>query len=369
MSVKKKPDLKSVKTLPRAVKTQAESQHDKLVGPFESSQSMIKTWRRCRYKYGKRFVDLLELRKPKLQLIRGTMIGKCIDLITKARCHPKLKIDWRTALDPYRKEFGRMFQEEQELYGDPIGEVERIVGRYERLYATDGLTYLAPDQEEPFELPVRVDLSPGIVFTGHIDKMPRDKQGRVWDMDHKSHKKIPEPEDRLHDLQQVLYQWAAPQSGYPKLAGVMWDYIRTKPPAVPELLKKGGLSQRQNIDTDHETYMAAIRENKLDPHNYAEILNRLKPRGLIDFYQRVSLPSPNKEMVNKIVADAQSSSIEMKRSGGYDRTRTLDWTCKTCEFRSLCQAELRGVDADFILKSEYQRQKDPRHIHLLEEDV
>jgi hypothetical protein len=47
----------------------------------------------------------------------------------------------------------------------------------------------------------------------------------------------------------------------------------------------------------------------------------------------------------------------------------MDWTCKTCEFRSLCQAELRGVDADFIRKSEFQRQKDPRHIHLLEEDI
>jgi hypothetical protein len=330
---------------------------------------MIKTWRRCRNKYYYRFVELLELKRPKLQLIRGTMIGKCLDMIALARIDKKTP-KWQLALEPYRKEYGRMFAEEQEMYGDPIGEVERIVGRYERLYAKDGLTYLsAGGGMDPFELPVRVDLSPGIIFRGHLDKMPEDKQGRTWDMDHKSHKKIPEPEDRLHDLQQVLYQWAAPRSGYPKLAGVIWDYIRTKPPSIPEILKRGGLSQRQNIDTDHETYMFEIVKNGLNPRDYAETLNRLKPRGLIDFYQRVQLPNPNKQTIEIVVRDAQASSIEMKRSGGHDRTRMMDWTCKTCEFRSLCQAELRGVDADFIRKSEFQRQKDPRHIHLLEEDI
>lgn len=365
--------LEVVKTRPSEItQKEALSLHDKATAPFETSQSMIKTWRRCRNKYYYRFVELLELRRPKLQLIRGTMIGKCLDLIALHRNDKKTPA-WQTALKPYRKEYGRLFAEEQEMYGDPIGEVERIVERYERIYAKDGFTYLAPTfrtgRKDPFELPVRVDISPGIIFTGHLDKMPEDKQGRVWDMDHKSHKRIPEPEDRLNDLQQVLYQWAGPQSGYPKLAGVIWDYIRTKAPAVPELLKKGGLTRRQNIDTDHETYLSAIVSHDLKPQDYAEELNRLKPRGYIDFYQRVQLPNPNKEMVNRVVADAQASSIEMKRSGGHDRTRSLDWTCKSCEYRSLCQAELRGVDAEFIRKSEFQRQKDPRHIHLLEEDI
>ncbi len=328
---------------------------------------MIKTWRRCRNKYGYRFVELIELRRPKLQLVRGTMIGKCLDILAHNRVAKK-KLNWRDALKPFRDEYEKMFAAEQEMYGDPIGEAERIVARYEQIYANDGLKY-ETQGGNPFELPVRVDLGQGIVFTGHIDKMPRDKQGRVWDMDHKTHKKIPDPEDRFHDLQQLMYMWAMPLSGYPKPSGVIWDYIRTKPPAIPEQLKKGGLTQRQNIDTDFDTYMAEIQRYKLSPRDYSEILNKLKLRGHSDFYQRVFLPTPNDPTIKTVVEDAKRTSLEMRALGGIDRTRTMDWTCKTCEYKSICQAELRGLDPEFIRKSEYQQQKDPRHIHLMEEDI
>src|SRR5690606_6492214 len=160
-----------------------------------------------------------------------------------------------------------------------------IVSRYELIYANDGFTYQVGKDGLPYELKVEVDIAPGIVFTGHIDKMPMDKQGRIWDLDHKSHKRIPDADARYHDIQQVFYQWAAPLSGYAKLSGVVWDYIRTKPPTIPEWLKRGGLSQRQNMDTDFETYMAEVQRHNLDPADYAETPNRLKARGHIDFYQ------------------------------------------------------------------------------------
>jgi len=67
------------------------------------------------------------------------------------------------------------------------------------------------------------------------------------------------------------------------------------------------------------------------------------------------------------VAEAIQSAVEMKAIGGVSRIRTIDRTCKQCDYLSLCQAELRGLDADFIRKSEYQPNKAPRHIHLLKE--
>jgi len=214
---------------------------------------------------------------------------------------------------------------------------------------------------------VRVDIAPGIVFTGHIDKMPIDKHGRVWNMDHKSHKKIPDPEDRFADLQQVFYMWAMPLSGYPKPSGVIWDYLRTKPPAIPEQLKNGGLSQRQNIDTDYDTYLSEVKRLKLKEKDYP-ILKELKVRGSMDFYQRVQLPMPGKAMVENAVADIQASAVRMKQHGGVRPVRSMDRTCKSCNFYSLCQAEFRGLDASHIRKTEYQIQKDPRHVHLVTED-
>lgn len=334
--------------------------------PLTISQSVIKTWRRCHAKYGYKYRQLLERKKPKLQLIRGTMIGKCLDAQALQRVAKKAPA-WQKALDPYRKQFARMFASEREYYGDPIAEVERICARYERIYEADGFTYLLGKDKKPFELKLEIDLIPGVVFTGSIDKMPRDEHGRVWDLDHKSHKRIPDAEARFSDLQQVFYCWAAPQSGYPKLAGVIWDYLRTKAPAIPEQLKNGGLSQRQNIDTDYDTYLGEIQRLKLNPKDYSEILGKLKAEGHSQFYLRVPLPTPSKDLIKNVVADAKATAKEIKTNGG-DMTRSMDFTCKGCEFYSLCQAEFRGLDAKYIRKTEYQLQKEVRHDHSQEED-
>lgn len=348
--------------------------------PFEVSQSTIRSWRRCHAQYDYRYVQLLERKKPIVQLIRGTMLGLCFDALAVAhgsKKSPPAKALITAVLAPYAKQYGKLFNEEKEYYGDIIGEVDRIANKYASIYADDGFTYLTPptimgDGEEhigmPFELPVRVELAKGIVFTGHIDKMPKDKHGRVWDLDHKSHKNIPGPEDRFSDLQQVFYQWAMPLSGYPKPTGVIWDYVRTKPPTVPEELKKGGLTKRQNLDTDYETYLAEVTRLKLNPKDYQEILKPLKERGHMDFFQRVLLPSPNKDLVKNVVEDAITSAKEMYEKGGVSKVRTVTRECKGCEFYALCSAEFRGLDADFIRKTEYQTQKDPRHIHIKRED-
>ena len=350
---------KKAKAVPQALQKAGE--------PLEVSQSTIKTWRRCRAKYNYRYVQLIERKRPVLQLIRGTMIGKCLDAIALHRVDPKSP-KWQLALEPYRKQYAKLFAAEQEHYGDPIAEVERIISRYEQVYAGDGFTYQKGPDGSPCELSVKVDLLPGVVFTGSIDKMPRDKQGRIWDMDHKSHKNIPDAENRFADIQQVLYMWAAPLSGYPKLSGVIWDYLRTKPPAIPEQLKNGELTRRKNIDTDYDTYLAEVTRLKLNPKDYLEILTPLKSRGSMDFFQRVQLPNPPAVLINNIVADLKSTAAEIHKLGGSDKTRSLAFDCNRCEYNLVCQSDIRGLDSSFIRKTDYQINQDPRHVHNLKEN-
>lgn len=340
---------------------------DASAGPFTVSQSVIKDWRKCHMLYHYRYIQLLKRRRPKIQLIRGQIIGQCIDALAAARSKIKGHERWTDVLARYAKQYDQLFREEQEYYGDLIGDIEKIITRYQKLYSTDRFLYTKGEDGLPYELHLELEIDKGIVFTGHIDKMPRDPQGRVWDMDHKTHKKIPDAEDRLADLQQVFYVWAAPLSGYPKLAGVIWDYIRTKPPAVPELLKSGELSKRKNIDTDYETYLNAILEHELDVGDYKEILNELKPRGYMDFFQRVQLPSPPKSMVEQVVRDAVLSSQEIRQKGGTSKVRSMTFQCKQCEFFELCQAEFRGLDSEFIRKTCYETNKEPKHDHSQEE--
>jgi hypothetical protein len=157
--------------------------------------------------------------------------------------------------------------------------------------------------------------------------------------------------------------WAAPLSGYSKLSGVIWDYIRTKPPAVPEQLKNGELTKRKNIDTTYDTYLGEINRLKLNPKDYAEILSQLKPRADMDFFQRIRLPTPGKDLIYNVVHDATETAKEIQRLGGVSKVRSMDRTCKQCEFYSLCSAEFRGHDSDFIRKSEYRINPQPRHDH------
>jgi len=311
---------------------------------FEVSQSRVRAWRRCRRQYGYDFVQKIQPKRPRIQLIRGTIIGECLDEATKRK--PNIE----SVLKPYTVKYKNLFAEEREVYGTLLDDVRGIVGRYRRLYQNDGLKYTKYGSE----VELKFDLTKGITFSAHLDKYPQDSQGRWWVQDHKTHKKIPTEEDRFSDIQLTLYHWAAPLAGLPQPIGVMWDYIRTKMPTVPEVLVKGGLTRRKDIDTDYETYMGAIKENGLNPGDYAEILGRLKAEGQSQFFHRVWLPKPNPNMVSTLVQELILTALDMKAHHEDVQPRTMTTFCKSCKFFTLCQAELRGLDTEFVRKSEYE---------------
>jgi len=260
---------------------------------------------------------------------------------------------------------GKLFREEKEEYGDLLGECNRIIEHYKVRYKDDGLTYLPGKNKEHHEIEVETRLVVSgnkIRFTGHLDKLAKDKEGRVFVMDHKSHKKIPDEAARYNDLQLVTYLWLLPESGYPKADGVLWDYLRTKPPTVPEVLKNGSLTKRANLDTDYDTYLKAITDNKLDPADYKEILDLLKSQGVDNYFLRVKLPSPTKEMIRNVIEDFKSTIDEMIYATKKNRfVRNMTRECSWCSMYNLCQAELRGLDSSFIRKADYKEREDNGH--------
>ena len=325
------------------------------------SQSKIKTWRRCHAKHDYRYNQNLEKKRRAVQLFRGSILGECIDSIYARRVNPQAP-GFETVLREYEKEYKKLFQEEREFYGDLIGECRRITLAYEALYAKDGMKPIVGKDGNPFELELRVPLIPGVIFKGKIDKLFEDRNKRVWLTDHKSHKKIPDLESRFSDIQLVLYYWAVPLTGYKTPDGVMWDYIRTKAPTIPDTLKAGGLSKRANIDTTYETYLAEITRQKLNPKDYKEILDPLKGRGTIDFYQRVQLAKPNPKLVENIVSDARQTALEIQLHGKTSKVRSMSYDCKQCDYYQLCQSDARGLDTAFIRKTDYQPRKEEESV-------
>lgn len=300
------------------------------------SQSRIKTYRRCPKAHDYRYLQGLTRRTSGPQLSRGVTIHEFLD----ARA---LGQDPLPLLEKYKKMYNELWEEEQQEYSSP-DELWGLYQRYCKKYENDTLNYR---NRSEIEITARYN---GRLFKGFIDKLPEDQMGRVWVCDHKTHKIIPDEAARFSDIQTILYFWAARENGE-KVDGVLWDYIRTKPPTVPELLKKGGLTRRKDLDCDYDTFLKAVRDNNLNPADYQVELERCKTKV---FFQRVFLPKPGEELIQQVVTDFFDTAIQIDRSietGCAPRNMTRE--CKSCSYYPICSLEVRGMDTDLVRKQMY----------------
>lgn len=313
---------------------------------FEVGYSKVKSYRRCPKQYDYKYNRNLQRKKPAPPLIRGTILHEMLD----SRARISMKETAKTPgsiLTNYETKFGSLFREEREEYGDNfLEDIGRVWEGYKIAYADDGWKFEASEEG------VETELTNSIVFKGHLDKRIIWKDRR-WIVDHKTHKTIPNEENRFNDYQILLYFWAYNRKHPKEMAdGIIWDYLRTKAPRIPEQLKSGELSQRENMDTDYATYTRELRRLKLDPKPYASFLESLKKRSQTKFFLRVPLPAPSKEMTESVVKDFRQTAIIMNGLRVYPRNPTRD--CSWCEYYKLCSAELRGLDAGYIEKTEFE---------------
>jgi hypothetical protein len=320
------------------------------------SFSRIKTWRRCHYQHHLKYNERLARKRRAIPLLRGQILGEMLD----ARAMPILKQDPYKILKKYEKEYSRLFEEEREKWGDVPGDTRKLFEGYMRKYANEGLQYLT---HEEF---IALDLVKDIRFIGYIDKRVTNERNLMFLMDHKSNRMIPNEDQRFSDLQKVFYVWAFnSQNATKQVAGFIWDYIRTKAPTIPQLLKSGELSQAKNIDTDYWTYLLEIKKHRLNVKDYTETLARLKKQE-DRTYIRITNAAPSKAMINNLVQDLKDTAKEIHTSKARDRNMTR--MCPSdCDFYNLCRAEVCGLDSAFVRKAEYE-EREPSEREEAEED-
>lgn len=315
---------------------------------FSVSQSKVKTWRACKRKYFYKYIrNLMRKRKAK-PLLRGTVVHLMIEA----------KIEGRDPWEVYHEQmkvYGKLFVEEIEEYGDLPEELRLMMEGYFAYYKKDPLRYIKHDGRKT-EWPFEVDLCKGIVFKGRVDTAARTRDKRVWLVEHKSHKQIPVSEFKFTDIQSVSYSWVLPQIGLPEVDGVCWDYIRAKPPAVPDQLKDGSITRKKSIDTTWAVYAATLKAHGKKLSDYKDMKELLEGKEQ-DFYRRVFLPLSDTVKAT-MVDELQVTAKEMRRRGGKYTTRTIDKHCDWCEYSDICRAELVGLDADFIEKTNYKQRED-----------
>lgn len=318
---------------------------------FRISQSKYKTYLECKNKYYYRHVEKLTRRSPANPLVRGKIIHEMIEAQVNG------KDPWK-AWAASQKEYAKLFTQEREEYGDIPGEIEVLMSGYFDWFKRDPLIYYEVNgaYAEHF---FRVPLVENIVLEGTMDSLAHTKDKRFWLVEHKSHKSLPKGDIKYSDIQSSIYTWVAPQVGLPKPDGVMWNYIRYKAPTIPEPLKNGEMSRAKSIDTTWAVYREALVDNNLDPKDYKDVEAMLKGKEG-DFYVRVGLPI-NKTIQATILDEVKTTALEMRDNAGKNRVRTIDQHCTYCEFYELCQAELRGLDADFIRKKRFKVEEKERY--------
>lgn len=329
-----------------------------------TSQSEIKLGRRCLKAHDYRYNQRIRRKKPNRPAFIGTILHEMLDALAKLRYDPKATLNPWQVLEKYEKQYAKLFREEQEEFGDVPKMAEVIFEGYMRRWKGDGLKI------EASEIEVSTPLIGKIHLKSKLDIICLDKSGRRFLSDHKFHKNIPGPEDRFSDIQTVLYFWVwnREHKKADRLDGIMWDYGRMKAPAVPQLLKSGKLSQRGNIDTDWHTYLQAIKEHDLRVRDYSKMMNLLAGKERT-FFERVFLPSPDKKLVEFVVEDAQQTVTmlrDMTKKGHAPRNMS-GFNCNNCEYRRLCEAEVRGLDAKFIRKRDYETRDDKGELKYGEE--
>jgi len=315
------------------------------------SWSEVGSFRRCPKAHDYRYHQNLEPKRPRTPMLIGKILHEMLDAYTLSKKLASVDKDAWDVLEKYERVYKKFFAEEKEEYGDIPANCADLFERYLKRYKNDDLTY---EEAEAF---VATDLATDLRFIGYLDKVALDKQGRRWIIDHKFHKNIPGPEDRFHELQLIMYIWAWNRWNPEKPAdGIIWDYARTAPPTQPDVLKSGELSQKASLRCDRTTYETAIKREGLSKKKYEPFLKKLDKKGSM-FFERVPLPRPSKKMIDQVVEDFRATAVIIQNFKGIAPRHMSKFNCQGCLFKKLCEAEVRGLDANFVKKAHYKKRK------------
>jgi hypothetical protein len=247
------------------------------------------------------------------------------------------------------------------MYGDIVADIELIFREYQGFWPDDSLTYLRREKrssEWKFELPIE----DGLIIEGRVDTVVKTKKTKKmnWLTEHKTFSKYPNEEERWKSVQSTVYGRAIELLGWWTIDGTLWNYIKSKSPTTPQILKDGTMSVRQ-LDTLPSRVLAFLQSQGLNPKDkkYREFLAAAEANRANYFIRRFN--PTKKNVVDKIWDDALATAREIKDEAekpNPSRVRNIGRHCDWCDFRDLCAIEITGGDVDFLKSREYTVQEE-----------
>lgn len=317
-------------------------------GSINISQSKVNTWRRCRRAYHNKFVRML--RKKKIS--RPFMFGRIVHEMIEAHAEGD---DPNEVLGRIELDNKKLFAKEIEMYGNIVEDIRDIMADY-FVHWGDELVYMRKGGRSS-EHEFRIELAPGLWFTGKIDGVGKAKRLR-WVVEHKSFNRMPSEDDRWRSVQASVYVKALEIMGWPTIDGVLWDYVSSKPPQVPTALLKDGTYSLAKISTVPSRLKRWIQEEGLKKSAYKKLLDEAVANRRSYFIRVYSPLRPT--VVETVWADFVDTALEIQQYHGKKKDQSIGRHCSWCDFRMLCSAEANGSDVDFVIKREYTTEPEKR---------
>lgn len=321
-----------------------------------STHSMLKTFRRCPKQAEFKYVHRLKPKRLGSPLKRGTWVHALLEAYHKGE-------DWKAVHAKYSAQFAKLFDEEKDYYGDMPTEIYTIMQSYMWHYKNDPWEWI----DAEFQLEAK--LPDGTIYRGKVDALIRNQFG-LWLVDNKTHKTLPDHSFRLLDSQSALYLWAAWENGL-DVQGFIWNYIRWKAPAVPELVDRNRrITDRASIDTDYPTMYRTLKRYKEEHPDTFVIRDKDRDRLRMLQAQRYEFGKPQtSEFFRRDVLEKDVDFVERVVQGNYTTSlrmhdydfsnpdyveRVTERGCSfSCSYLDLCTAELMGANTRNLIRNNY----------------
>lgn len=194
---------------------------------------------------------------------------------------------------------------------------------------------------------------------GYIDAVLRERAtGQVWCVDYKFRSRLASEDDERFSLQRAVYARACRDLGVPVTGTLTWQRLR-RCEAVPRVLRDGSMS-RAKVMCTWPRYREALIAAGLDPADYTEMEGKLAGVEMSREIREVR----SDEMLERVwVQIVMPTALEVRRRREWQTAGVpmqcvpaLDpMRCRLCSYAELCQAELRGYDADFVRAEGFTR--------------
>jgi len=300
--------------------------------PRRYSHSALKVAQRCLRQWSYKYVERLDPAERPKYLKRGSDLHELL---------------------------AGLYEGYAEVFNDATDENVELLRRYAAKWAEEDDDWEVLHVEEEMEM----DIGPyKLVFI--CDLIVRIN-GEVWIVDHKTVANIPDESDpyNMSDFQHLLYL-AGVQQKYPEVRGFIFNYIRTKAPTQPTLVKAGSrIADLRRIDTDYDSLRSfATREGMLNDPAVQDKLTILKLTP-DKFFQRHYIMANEKAMLSAyddtraaldVLAEAELMATYPRHVlGGYAGSAA----CGNCSYQSICFADMTGLNREMVLHDYTEREK------------